>query len=1059
MTKTSQLLVYKASAGSGKTFTLAVEYMKMLIRNPKAYRNILAVTFTNKATTEMKERILGQLYGISTNDKESKPYLDKLVEELDMDVNEIRQRAEHALTLMIHDYSRFRVETIDSFFQSVMRNLARELELGANLNIELDNENALSEAVDSMLEKLDRHSPVLYWILDYIEERIQNDKQWKVTNEIKSFGKDIFKEEYVEKGEALRKTLEDKDCIKNYRKILNALEEEALEQMKGFGQQFFDTLDMNGLSPDDLANKQRGITSYFNKLMNGALDNKTFNATAEKHLNDKENWVKGTHPQREDILDLVERELLPLLTEAENYRKKNNYIVNSCRLSLQHVNNVRLLTNINEEVRELNQEKNRFLLSETNALLHQIIREGDPSFVFEKIGANIHHVMIDEFQDTSRMQWGNFKLLLLEGLAQGADSLIVGDVKQSIYRWRNGDWSILNQLNDKIGPFKVEEKNLKTNRRSEARIVKFNNDLFTAASQWLNEKYKEEQHQDCEELLQAYKDVEQDTCKDDEKGYIKVSFLGKKEEVSYEEDTLQQLASEVDSLLQKGVKLNDMAILIRKNRMIPKIASYFENHTSYRIVSDEAFRLDASLAICMMMDALRYLNTPDNRIAKAQLAAAYQNEVLKKDIDMNTLLLHEVEAYLPTAFIEQMDTLRMMPLHELLEKLFNLFQLSFIEDQDAYLFSFFDKVDEYLKENSSELTAFIQHWEETLCAKTIPSGEIEGIRILSIHKSKGLEYPTVLLPYCDWKMENEIQFHVWCAPEQAPFNALDLVPVSYGASMNESVYHADYLNERLQLWVDNLNLLYVAFTRPKTNLIAWCKGDKLDGTVSELIRASITHTSCQSHETETGDSWYEWGDIYPSKRKEEKEITNKLLVKPEGINVCMESMETPIEFKQSNRSAEFINGEVAESEKYIQQGELLHHLFAYIRTSEDIPSALKRLRMEGVITSDEQEKEIQKLATWALGHPQAKDWFSGDWELYNECSIICTKKGAVITQRPDRVMMKDGQVIVVDFKFGKKSAAYNEQVRNYMSLLASMGYSNIRGYLWYVFNNELEEVN
>lgn len=1059
MANNSQLLVYKASAGSGKTFTLAVEYMKMLISNPKAYRNILAVTFTNKATTEMKERILSQLYGISINDKDSAPYLNKLKEELNMDETEIRQKADEALTLMIHDYSRFRVETIDSFFQSVMRNLARELELGANLNIDLDNLNALSEAVDSMIEKLDRNSPVLYWLLDYIDERIQNDKQWNVASEIKEFGKDIFKEEYIEKGAALRKTLGDKDCIKNYRKILNALEEEALEQMKGFAQQFFDTLEMNGLTPDDLANKQKGITSYFHKLMNGELGKKAFNATAEKHLNDAENWVSKSHKQRSRIIDLVQRELLHLLSEAERFRKTNNGIVNSCRLSLQHVNNVRLLSNIDDEVRELNHEKNRFLLADTNALLHNIVREGDPSFVFEKIGANIHHVMIDEFQDTSRMQWGNFKLLLLEGLAQGANSLIVGDVKQSIYRWRNGDWSILNGLTEKIGPFKIEEKTLNTNRRSESRIVKFNNNLFTAASEWLNGKYKEEQKEDCKELKQAYKDVVQETCKREEKGYIKVSFLGKKEDVTYEEDTLQQLSVEVECLLQKGVKLNDMAILIRKNRMIPLIADYFDKHTSYRIVSDEAFRLDASLAICMMMDALRYLNEPENRIAKAQLVASYQNEVLKKDIDLNTLLLYDVEAYLPTEFIEHVNTLRLMPLYELLEKLFNIFQLSLIEDQDAYLFSFFDKVSEYLNDHSSELTAFIRHWEESLCSKTIPSGEIEGIRILSIHKSKGLEYPTVLLPYCDWKMENERNFHVWCAPGESPFNALDLVPVNYGSTMNESVYHNDFLAERLQLWVDNLNLLYVAFTRPKTNLIVWCKGEKPEGTVSELMLQSIIQTPCVANEMGNGDVKYEWGEVCPSEDEKEKVVTNKLLVKPEGAHVCMESIDTPIEFKQSNRSAEFINGEEEESAKYIHQGELLHNLFAYINTSADIPLALKRLRMEGVITSDEQEKEIQKLATWALGHPKVKEWFSGKWELYNECAIIYTEKGELQTRRPDRVMMKDGQVVVVDFKFGKKRPSYHKQVRDYMSLLASMGYSHIRGYLWYVFNNELEEVN
>ena len=1055
----SKLIVYKASAGSGKTFTLAIEYMKMLIRNPKAYRNILAVTFTNKATTEMKERILNQLYGISTNDKDSKSYLDKLKEELGMDENEIRQRAHDALKRIIHDYSRFRVETIDSFFQSVMRNLARELELGANLNIDLESNNALGEAVDSMIEKLDRNSPVLYWLLDYIDERIKNDKQWKVSKEIKEFGKDIFKEEYIEKRAALQETLKDKNCIKNYRKVLESYILEAQEEMKGFAQQFFEILEVYGLTPDDFAGKQKGISSYFNKLMVGKLDNKTFNATAEKHMADAENWVSKTHNQRNSIINLAREELMPLLNEAEKHRRKNYKIINSCILSLQHANNVRLLANIDEEMRWLNQEKNRFLLADTNALLHDIIHEGDPSFVFEKIGTNIQHVMIDEFQDTSRMQWANFKLLLLEGLAHGADSLIVGDVKQSIYRWRNGDWSILNNLRNKIEVFDIEEKTLETNRRSETRIIEFNNALFTSACHWLNEKYKEEQKKDCEELKQAYKDVEQKSSKKEEKGYIKVSFLSIKGEVDYIEDTLQQLVAEVNTLFGKGVKQNEMAILIRKNKTIPLIANYFDRHTPYRIVSDEAFRLDASLAISMLMDALRFLNEPDNKIAKAQLAAAYQNEVLKNDIDLNTLLLNEVEAFFPTEFIEQIDVLHLMPLYELLEKLFVIFQLSLIDNQDAYLFSFFDKVSEYLKDNSSELTAFIKHWEELLCSKTIPSGEIEGIRILSIHKSKGLEYPNVLIPFCDWKMENERNFHVWCTPEQSPFNALNLVPVNYGSLMNESIYHHDYLNERLQLWVDNLNLLYVAFTRPKTNLIVWCKQEKAEGTVSELIAENISQTQCTAHEMTNGDICYEWGEVCLSE-KEEKEITNKLQVKPEGVNVWMESIDTPIKFKQSNRSASFINDEeVEENEKYIQQGELLHNLFAYIRTSDDVLMALKRLRMEGVITSDAQEKEIQKLATWALGHPKVKDWFSGNWELFNECTIISTEKGQIKTHRPDRVMMKDGQVIVVDFKFGKKRTSYFNQVREYMSLLASMGYSNIRGYLWYVFNNELEEVN
>ena len=1053
------LSVYKASAGSGKTFTLAVEYIKHLIRNPYAYRHILAVTFTNKATTEMKERILGQLYGIYTHDGDSKAYLDKLVDELHLSEDEIRRKAGQALKLMIHDYSRFRVETIDSFFQSVMRNLARELELGANLNIELDNTTALSEAVDSMIEKLDRNSPVLHWLLDYIEERIQDDKQWKVADEIKDFGRNIFNEEYIEKGHELRKTLHDKDSILNYRKMLKAIETDALEQIKGFGQQFFGVLDMNGLDMDDFSYKKKGVAGYFDKMKKGTLEENMVNSYVAACLDDATKWVGKTHKRKNEIVALVEKELMSLLHEAEDFRKKNGRIINSCQLSLRYINNIRLLNNIDEEVRLLNQEKNRFLLADTNALLHNIVQEDDPSFVFEKIGTNISHVMIDEFQDTSRMQWGNFKLLLMEGLSQGADSMIVGDVKQSIYRWRNGDWTILNNLKGKLGTYPIEEKTLNTNRRSEANIVAFNNGIFTSACRFLNGLHHQEHGKDCEELKFAYQDVVQETCKDVAKGSVKISFLEGKKDISYQEDTLNQMACEVQNLIQQGVRLNHIAILVRKNNLIPLIADYFDKHTPYRVVSDEAFRLDASLVIGMLMDALRYLVNPKNDIAKAQLASAYQNEVLKNDIDLNTLLLGKVDEYLPQAFIEEMGKLRLMPLYELLEKLMGIFQLARIEKQDAYLFSFFDAVSDYLQENSSELTAFIAYWEEKLCRKTIPSGEVDGIRILSIHKSKGLEFHTVLLPFCDWKLENEKSMYVWCTPQEDPFNQLQLLPINYGPSMNESIYQADYRKEKLQLWVDSLNLLYVAFTRPKCNLVVWCK-EGLKNTVAELLSASVIDAPGEFQKN-VDNHVYQYGEVCPSPtKKSDKKSTNKLTILPESLPVWMESLETNIEFKQSNRSAHFIEGEdEQQSEKYIRQGQILHNLFAMIHTLDDIPSALKRLKMEGVIESKAHEESIVKLVNWALGHPKVKEWFNGEWTLYNECAILYRKDGEVLqTKRPDRVMRKDDEVVVVDFKFGKPNPEYNEQVERYMKLLREMGYKQVRGYLWYVYRNTLEEI-
>lgn len=1056
----SELIVYKASAGSGKTFTLAVEYIKLLILNPRAYRQILAVTFTNKATAEMKERILSQLYGIQIGDPDSDAYLKRIIAETGYSEEEIRTTARTALGYMLHDYSRFRVETIDSFFQSVMRNLARELELSPNLNIELNNVEVLSDAVDSMIEKMEPNSPVLIWLLDYINERIADDKRWNVSDEIKKFGRNIFDEGYIEKGEGLRKRLRDPNVISTYRKTLKEMETAALDQMKEYAKQFQDALSSHSLEPADLKNGAKGIGSYFNKLNNGRLGDDIANVTVSKCLDDETNWAAKSSKRYMDIVSLASSVLMPLLQNAEQYRSRNNRIVNSCRLSAQHLNKVRLLSNIDEEVRQLNRENNRFLLSDTNALLHQLVKNGDSSFVFEKIGTNIRNVMIDEFQDTSRMQWDNFKLLLLEGLSQGADSLIVGDVKQSIYRWRNGDWGILNGLNKQLEYFPIRTKTLKTNRRSETNIIRFNNSIFSAAVDYLNEMYNEQFGSVCEPLINAYADVEQESPRNKQKGYVKVELLEPDKEHSYTEQTLVKLGAEVEKLLQSGVKLNDIAILVRKNKNIPLIADYFDKQLNCKIVSDEAFRLDASLAVCMMLDALRYLSDPDNRIVKAQLATNYQLQILHSELDLNSLLLRRAEELFPPAFLERIEELRLMPLYELLEMLFSLFELHRIEQQDAYLFAFFDAVTDYLKSHSSDPDTFIRYWDEKLCRKTIPSGEVEGIRIFSIHKSKGLEFHTVLLPFCDWKLENETNDQLlWCVPQESPFNDLDIVPVYYSSAMEKSVYRTDYLHERLQLWVDNLNLLYVAFTRAGKNLIIWSKkGQK--NTMAELLTGALPQAANRLEAEWDEEQIYELGELCPSEGEKQINSGNKLTRKPEKLSVNMESMHPNIEFRQSNRSADFIKGlsEEESDDRFINHGQLLHTLFSAIEIKDDIEPAIQRLIFEGIIGSKEMEEQIRSLTVKALSMPEVQEWYSGKWRLFNECAIIYKDKGVLQTRRPDRVMMKDEQVVVVDFKFGKPNMKYNKQVKGYMQLLSRMGYKNITGYLWYVEEEKIEKV-
>ena len=1053
-----ELLVYKASAGSGKTFTLAIEYIKHLIADPRAYRHILAVTFTNKATAEMKERIVQTLYGLWKKDPSATAYLHCLQAELpamnlSLTEEDIRIRAGRALAYMLHDYSRFRVETIDSFFQSVMRNLARELELSPNLNIELDSDKVLSDAVNSLIDGLTLTSPVLPLLLDYIYERIADDKRWNVSDEVKSFARNIFNEGYVERGEALRAKMRHPEVIRLYKSLLKEMAEKALKQMADKGKRFEQILEAHHLSADDLRGGKNSIGSYFRKLKAGKLTDKDMPlATINNSLKGANLWTTRHAERREEIMTLAERELLPLLREAEGQRPQAAYTVNSCALSLRHLDKLQLLNHIDEEVRRLNHEANRFLLTDTNALLHRLISEGDSSFIYEKLGSTICHVMIDEFQDTSRMQWDNFRLLLTEGLSQGYDSLIVGDVKQSIYRWRNGDWTILNNLKpgDSSLSQYIKVKTLTTNRRSETRIINFNNLFFTTAVKFFNALHIKELQEPCLPLQEAYHDVAQESPKAEAKGYVSVQLLEADEAEDYKQQTLAALGNEVRRLLAEGIQLNDMAILVRKNKNIPPIADYFDKELGLPIVSDEAFRLDASTVVCTLVDAIRHLAAPQDSIAKA---------LLLSDLGL------WVDAPLPTGFTDRRDELVLMPLYELLEELYSLLALDQIQGQDAYLFAFFDAVANYLQDHSSDLADFVRYWDETLCSKTIPGGEIEGIRIFSIHKSKGLEFHTVLIPYCDWKLENETNNQlVWCVPSDQPYNELDLIPVTYSSAMATSTYKAAYLQERLQLWVDNLNLLYVAFTRAGKNLICWGRNEQ-KSTVSELLADVLPQISEQG----TG-SWdktthrFEYGTPQPSTPSDRPsdKTANRLLQKPEKLAVQMVSAHPTVTFRQSNRSADFIAGLAEEetSHRMIDRGRLLHTLFASIKVLDDIDPAIDRLIAEGVIAEKETEEDIRHLAHKAFSLPEVQDWYSGKWRLFNECEIIWQENGKLKTRRPDRVMMHNGETLVVDFKFGKPNKKYNRQVQGYIDLLVRMGANpaSIKGYLWYVDEDLIETI-
>ncbi len=1064
-----QLTVYKASAGSGKTFTLACEYMTLVIDNPLAYRTILAVTFTNKATEEMKLRILSQLYGISRHLPSSADYLKKIKEALPhLSEQQIEKNAQTALGLLIHNYNYFRVETIDTFFQSVLRNLARELDLTANLRIGLNDYQVEQQAVDELIESLVDTDLLLFWIMDYIQENIADDKSWNVIGQIKKFGENIFKDFYKDHAVKLEECIQQEGFFKAYTAKIRKIRDTARGNIQQYAASFFDALEENNLSSSDLAGKTRGIWSYFNKLRQGKIDDSDLlNGTVEKCRNDEKAWVKGSDAvDGNPAFECVKACLFRMLNDSEADRPKNVRAIKSADLTLKHLNQLRLLGSIDRKVREMNQEANRFLLSDTQTLLHSLIQDSDSPFIFEKIGTQLEHVMIDEFQDTSTVQWKNFKVLLEETMShENAGNLIVGDVKQSIYRWRSGDWRLLNNIKEEFESEgkSVEIKDLDTNYRSDRNIIDFNNAFFTVAEVKEREAVQEANPQEARQLKNAYAAVKQKVRKEKpDQGYVQMRLFAS---TADKETVMAETLATVSQLVEQGVEYRQIAILVRSNRTIQDIADYFMANSDYPMVSDEAFRLDASQAVCTLVAALRLLTSPQDEIGRTVLRK-FALRFLGSEAAVDLL-------------DEQREQLLQMPLFDLTERLFTEFRLGEIEEmkqQSAYVCAFYDQLNSFLTDNSSDIDSFLEEWDNSIHEKSIHSDSIDGIRLITIHKSKGLEFDHVVMPFCDWTLEKSNT--IWCSPQEEPYSELPLVPVDFSAKqMKGSIYEEDYHHEHLQNVVDNLNLLYVAFTRASHSLFVLAKRgtaasrssiieQSLPEVKKELssLSPSVTLEGCDS-DAKTSDILFEYGDLatsVPKKEKKEKKASTNVFTMPqESITIDIAATPELPEFRQSNKSRDFIEGDEEEEQQkhYIKMGTVMHSLFSTIHHADDVEGALRQLELDGVLYDENISREkVEKMVRKRLETPMVKDWFSQRWTVFNECAILSVEDGKVKEHRPDRVMRREGETVVVDFKFGKPKEEHHRQVRQYMDLLSSMGHENVRGYLWYVYPNRIEEV-
>lgn len=1068
------LTVYKASAGSGKTFTLAVEYIKLLVRNQQSYRNILAVTFTNKATEEMKMRILSQLYGIWKQLPDSRTYADRVCGDLGMEPEAVSQRAGTALRLLIHNYGYFRIETIDSFFQTVLRNLARELDLTANLRIELNDSQVEEHAVDRLIEELDTKNEILRLIIDYINDKIADDKSWNVIGQIKTFGKTIFRDFYKEESRQMADKTGDKAFMKRYADNIRREMDDARERMERIADEFFDVLKSEGLSVDDLSYKSAGVAGLFIKMKNGAFDESIVGKRATDCLTDAKKWYSAKSPQRETIHALALGPLTDLLHTALEERPRQWRRYKSAELTLRHLYQLRLLGSIETKVRELNEEANRFLLSDTQQLLHSLISGSDSPFIFEKIGTQLEHVMIDEFQDTSSVQWRNFKVLLMECMSrEDAANLIVGDVKQSIYRWRSGDWRLLNDIRGQFGgdDRMLDVKSLTMNYRSEGNIISFNNTFFAQAVEAECEALDSDGTAYVAQLRSAYADVAQQVPRErGGSGFVSVKLLP---EEDFEQAVLDELTATIELLRDNGTGAESTAILVRTNRHIPLIAKHItERLPDVRIVSDEAFRLDASLAVCTLVQALHLLTHRDDALTRAALTKTYILHIERRGMTEQDMAHgNDDGALLPEAYTAHMDELSAMPLYDLAERLYAIFGLERLSGQSAYVCAFYDQLSSFTQDHTADIDSFVAEWERTIRNKTIQSDETDGIRLISIHKSKGLEFDNVIIPFCDWQLEKSTGNVLWCKPTEAPYDELPVIPVDYSRKgMAGTIYEKDYMDEYLQNCVDNLNLLYVAFTRASCNLFVIGRRDAKNSR-SLLIQTCLPDIAAKLDATLTGTDDgdgdkpvdFRFGTLAAKKCKaHDSGVSANVFVQPvTPMHICIDTFDNKTEFMQSNQSRDFIagdDGNDSDRREYIKTGCILHKVFSEIRTTDDVDAAMTRLETEGMLDRKATEK-VTAMLRKRLADPQTAEWFSGRWLLFNECSILSADEtGAVKERRPDRVMTDGERMIVVDFKFGTPKESYREQVREYMQLLKGMGHKNVEGYLWFVYENKVERV-
>ncbi len=1060
--------IYKSSAGSGKTFTLVKEYLALALNDganpPQAYKHILAVTFTNKAAAEMKERIIKSLKELSEDDYSTissgtKTMLGALKEHKKLNAAKqlndkiIRERAQNILTAILHNYSDFAIGTIDKFVQKVVRTFAFDLKIPMSFEIEMDDDKLLTQAIDLLIGQIGNDEKLTKALVEYTESKTDDEKSWHIENDLKAFSKNLLTEEgsvYIEKLREL--SVDDffkiKDTlaseIKKFESYINKCGDEALEIIRNAG-----------VDHDAFAGGKNGIGKYFTYLAESRFDKLTPTASVQKNI-DEDKWYAGKASAADKgAIDSIKNNLLNLFTKATDFIETNKSEFILFTLINKNMYSLAVLNEIEKLMNEYKAENNIVHISEFNKMIAKIVMNEPIPFIYERLGEKYNNYLVDEFQDTSVLQFQNLLPLIDNSLATGHFTMLVGDGKQAIYRWRGGEveqFAILPEVfkhndNELVLERQASLKRnhnpqvLKNNYRSKREVIEFNNSLFRTLGNELNEKYKS-----------IYADLEQGFNADNTGGFVQVDFIQEMQEDFREQNRIRTLEI-INQLRNDDYKLKDIAILVRKNSDGSDIANYLTEN-GIEVISSESLLLSNSKEINFIYSLLKYLtNTHDNivhtEIIEFLVAANY---LPSHSIDEVLLLKNKTNllSIIKSANIDFSVThLSKMALYELCEELIRIFKLN--AKPNAYIQFFLDEGLNYSIKKNNNLNDFIEYWEEKRLKSSliIPQG-MDAVSIMTTHKAKGLEFPVVILPFSNGKVTNG-KDNLWIDLDNAKLPNLPSALVPVTSSLEETIYKDLYDEEKNKSLLDSLNVLYVGFTRAEERMYVLTgkpssKPENL-GTVSDMLAFYYQ----QKGEWQQNKTVYTYG---ASTSSATENSTGSATRNQQSTNNKQPTTNYTLETFNSNQWRDNIkmraaapsiwNTQATETKK--DYGVVVHTALAKIKTDEDIEPALKAMCAEGLITNEE-KINLQITLAKIINHPQLKVHFAKGLTIKNEAEII-TLTGELF--RPDRVILKDKTAIVIDYKTGEEKPKHKEQIIGYADLLVQMGYTVTERLLVYI---------